>query len=323
VTDADVVLGRIDPVNFAGGKMALDGAAARGAVLRSVGDALRMTPEEAARGITEIVDETMASAARVHTVESGKETSGRTLIAFGGAAPLHAVRLAEKLGITRVVIPADAGVGSAVGFLDAPIAYEVARTKLASLDTLDAETITAVFRDMRGEAEAVVRLGVPDAVLEETRTVFMRYRGQGHEIPVVLSADTAIDPQALRLAFDAEYAQRYDRIVPGLEVEALTWVLALSEATSLPACAPPPPARDAAPPSGRQTLVDAATGRLDAAKTYGRAALAPGDALIGPAIIQEDGTSTVVPAGYGLKLGAAGELLIEKRAVGVIEGIAA
>jgi N-methylhydantoinase A len=323
VTDADVVLGRIDPVNFAGGKMALDGAAARAAVLRSVGDALCMAPEEAARGITEIVDETMASAARVHTVENGKETAGRTLIAFGGAAPLHAVRLAEKLGITRVLIPANAGVGSAVGFLDAPIAYEVARTRLVSLDTLDAETIAAVFGDMRGEAEAVVRLGVPDAVLEETRTVFMRYRGQGHEIPVVLSADTAIDPQALRLAFDAEYAQRYDRVVPGLQVEALTWVLALSETTSLPACAPPPPERDAATPTGQQTLVDAATGQLAHAKTYRRAALAPGNTLMGPAIVQEDGTSTVVPAGYGLKLGAAGELLIEKRAVGVIEGWAA
>jgi N-methylhydantoinase A len=322
VTDADVVLGRIDPVRFAGGKVAVDGAKARGAVMQSVGDTLGMTPEEAARGITEIVDETMASAARVHTVESGKETGGRTLIAFGGAAPLHAVRLAEKLGITRILIPADAGVGSAIGFLDAPIAYEVVRTKLARIETLDADTIASVFDDMRGEAEAVVRLGAPGAVLEETRTVFMRYRGQGHEIPVVLSADAVIDPQTLRTAFDKAYAQRYDRVVPGLQVEALTWVLALSEATSLPACAASLPDHDAGQPGGNQSLVDAATGQITQATTYSRMTLKPGARLMGPSIVQEDGTSTVVPAGYSLKVGAAGDLVIELAAASIIGGMA-
>jgi N-methylhydantoinase A len=118
VTDADVALGRIDPDGFAGGSITLDPAKAAAAIAKSI--TLDMTQQEAARGIAEIVDETMASAARVHAVENGKDTAGRTLIAFGGAAPLHAARLAGKLGIERVVIPPDAGVGSAHGFLDAP-----------------------------------------------------------------------------------------------------------------------------------------------------------------------------------------------------------
>ncbi len=150
VTDADVVLGRIDLTRFAGGKIALDPARALQAVTETIGAPLSMPVQEAARGIAEIVDETMASAARVHAVENGKETSGRTLIAFGGAAPLHAARLAQKLGIRRVVVPPDAGVGSALGFLGAPIAYEVVRTLLVRLDALEqTHDRRAVRRDAR------------------------------------------------------------------------------------------------------------------------------------------------------------------------------
>ena len=188
VTDADVVLGRIDPARFAGGKIALDPARATEAVQATIATPLGMSVDEAARGIAEIVDETMASAARVHAVENGKDTAGRTLIAFGGAAPLHAVRLAQKLGIGRVVIPPDAGVGSAHGFLDAPIAYEVVRTLLLRLDRLDSFALDALFAAMRAEAASVVRLGFPVGELAETRTAFMRYRGQGHEVAVRAAA---------------------------------------------------------------------------------------------------------------------------------------
>src|SRR6185437_13628430 len=128
---------------FAGGKIALDPVRASQAVTGAIADPLSMTVQEAAQGITEIVDETMSSAARVHAVENGKDTSDRTLIAFGGAAPLHAARLAQKLGIHRIVIPHDAGVGSALGFLGAPIGYEVVRTLLVRLDALDQSTIDA------------------------------------------------------------------------------------------------------------------------------------------------------------------------------------
>ena len=310
VTDADVVLGRIDPARFAGGKIGLDPSLARRAVLADIGSRLEMAAEEAARGIVEIVDETMASAARVHAVENGKDTVGRTLIAFGGAAPLHAVRMAQKLGIERVVIPVDAGVGSAHGFLDAPIAYEVARTFLLSLDGLDPEIVENLFREMRAEAEAVVRLGVPAGSLAETRTGFMRYRGQGHEIAVPLN-DSALDPAALRGAFEAAYTGLFGRIIPGLEIEAVTWTLALSQPYALPPADPRVDDTAPAPAQGTRRMVEADSGHGIDAPAYGRASLVPGARLRGPAAIVEDGTTTIIPTGFGARIGHGGEIIIE------------
>jgi N-methylhydantoinase A len=310
VTDADVVLGRIDPARFAGGKIALDPSRAQAAVLHGIGTKLNMSALEAARGIVEIVDETMASAARVHAVENGKDTAGRTLIAFGGAAPLHAARLAQKLGITRVVIPVDAGVGSAHGFLDAPIAYEVARTHLIRLDGLDPDMVENLFADMRAEAEPVVRLGVPHGPLTERRTAFMRYRGQGHEIAVPLD-DAALDPSALRQAFEQTYAQLFGRIIPRLEIEAVTWTLGLSEPYALPA--PDPQVLGAEPPVEERTrcMVESITGDTLKAPVYARASLAPGAALSGPAAITEPGTTTIIPTGFSARIAHGGEIIID------------
>jgi N-methylhydantoinase A len=310
VTDADLLLGRIDPENFAGGKIRLDPAKARTAVLRDVGTPLDMPAAEAGRGIVEIVDETMASAARVHAVENGKDTAGRTLIAFGGAAPLHAARLAQKLGISRVVIPVDAGVGSAHGFLDAPIAYEVVRTLLVRLDTRAAEIIEDLFADMRAEAEPVVRLGVPQGVLTERRTAFMRYRGQGHEIAVPLD-DAALDPIALRSAFETTYTQLFGRIIPRLEIEAVTWTLALSQSYTLP---PPNPQVVGAEPAvieRTRTMVESVTGETIDAPVYARASLSPGTELTGPAAITEAGTTTIIPTGFSARIAYGGEIIIE------------
>ncbi len=308
VTDADVVLGRIDPADFASGSIVLNPAKAAAAVTKSV--TLDMTGEEAARGIAEIVDETMASAARVHAVENGKDTIGRTLIAFGGAAPLHAARLAKKLGIERVVIPPDAGVGSAHGFLDAPIAYEVVRTLLVRLDALDQNLIDQIFSAMRQEAETVVRLGVPVGDLQEIRTVFMRYRGQGHEIAVPFPAGKA-DTLTLRAAFDTAYANLFGRIIPRLEIEAVTWTLALSEPYTHPARSARPPPFGPALPSGTRRLVESETGEVVLASVHTRAALKKGCEIPGPACIVEDGTTTIVPSGLIARIGADGEIVIE------------
>ncbi len=313
MTDADVTLGRIDPAHFAGGKIALDPTRASQAVSATIGTQLSMQPQEAARGITEIVDETMASAARVHAVENGKETSGRTLIAFGGAAPLHAVRLAQKLGMHRVVVPPDAGVGSALGFLGAPIAYEVVRTALVRLDLLEQATIDSLFAGMRAEAEAVVRLGVPHGTLVETRTGFMRYRGQGHEVAVTLP-DGKLDPTALRAAFDATYARVYGRVIPKLEVEAVTWTLSLAEPHALPPRSPAPSEAISAHPSGHRRVLETATGESVDASVFVRDDLAKGARLTGPAIIVEAGTSTIVPTGYAAYISTDGDIVIEETA---------
>src|SRR5262247_4241248 len=173
VTDADVVLGRIDPTTFSGGKIALDVAGAKRATAERIAAALNLATEHAALGISEMVDENMANAARVHAIESGKDLRPRTLIAFGGAAPLHAARVAEKLGVGRVLVPANAGVGSAVGVLRAPVAYEIVRSRLMRVSSFDEAEANRLLAAMRAEAEAIVRSGAPAAELLEQRSAFM------------------------------------------------------------------------------------------------------------------------------------------------------
>jgi N-methylhydantoinase A len=252
----------------------------------------------------------MASAARVHAVENGKDTSGRTLIAFGGAAPLHAARLAQKLGIRRVVVPVDAGVGSAHGFLEAPVAYEVVRTRLVRLDALDRQMIGRMFDEMRAEAEAVVRQGAPEGRLTESRTAFMRYRGQGHEVAVPLP-DGELDAAALRGAFDATYAKLYGRTIPRLEIEAVSWTLALAQQVPLPH-RDAEPLGTAAAPEGQVRMIDAGSGGPVTAAVFTRAALRPGARLQGPAVVTEPGTSTIIPPGHAARIGASGDIIIEE-----------
>jgi N-methylhydantoinase A len=314
VTDADLLLGWIDPARFAGGQIALAPGRAEEAVRGAVADGLGMSAEQAALGVTEIVTETMASAARVHAVENGKDTADRVLIAFGGAAPLHAARLAQKLGIRRVLVPAGAGVGSAHGFLGAAIAYEVVRTRLLRLSEFDAAAVNALFREMRAEAEAVVRLGAGGGALRDTRTAFMRYRGQGHEVAVELPAETYGPDGSARLhaAFEDAYREVYGRVIPKLEVEALTWTLALSEPRPLPERLAEPEPAPAPEPAGRRSLLDPGTGEEAVAAVHARGALRPGARFAGPAVVVEAETSTLVPRGFTAGVVAGGHILIEK-----------
>jgi N-methylhydantoinase A len=316
VTDADLLLGRIDPAGFSGGRMALDREAAETAMQRAVGDALALGTELAALGVSEIVDENMANAARVHAIESGKDARGRTLVAFGGAAPLHAARMAEKLGLDRVLVPANAGVGSAVGFLRAPIAYEIVRSSLQRLDRFDAVAINALFAAMRAEAEPIVRRGTGDLALSETRSAFMRYRGQGHEIAVSLPTRPYNDEDAeiLRTAFETEYRRLYSRIIPGVEVEALSWVLLLSAPT--PAATESRPA-DPVPytPSSvrRRPVFDPDAGEFIEVGIHERRDLNPGAVIPGPAVIVEDETSTVVSRLFDARIDPFGYIELTRR----------
>jgi N-methylhydantoinase A len=315
VTDADTALGRLDPTRFAGGAIPLHRDRAE-AALQALAGPLGTDAQGAAAGVAEIVDETMASAARVHAVENGKDTADRALIAFGGAAPLHAARLARKLGMKQVIVPVGAGVGSAFGFLRASIAYEVVRTRHVRLDMFDAKMLNELFAAMRAEAEAVVRPAAPGEALVESRQAFMRYRGQGHEIAVPLpnepfAADAAGD---LRRRFEATYEQVFGRAIPKLEVEALTWTLSIGTDRPLP---PParPVAKIAAPaPSGHREVFDPASGLLERAALRERKALTPGMSFDGPALIVEDGTTTVVPTGFIAHVNEVGQIVLEDRA---------
>jgi N-methylhydantoinase A len=317
VTDADLLLGRIDPLGLSGGRMPLDRDAAEGAVQQTVAGPLDLTLPLAAFGIAEIVDENMANAARVHAIESGKDARGRTLVAFGGAAPLHAARMADKLGLDRVLVPSNAGVGSAVGFLRAPIAYEIVRSQLQRLDAFDAASANALLAAMRAEAEVIVRRGEPNASLTETRSAFMRYRGQGHEIAVPVPARDYRDEDAgeLLAAFETAYRRLYSRIIPGVEVEVLSWVLLLSGPVPADAADPPPePPRYTPQPARRRAVFDADTADFADVPIYERAALVPGAFIAGPAVIVEDETSTLVSPAFDARIDAYGYIELTRRA---------
>ena len=319
VTDADVTLGRIDPNNFAGGSMQLDSASAADALMRSVGKSLDFTVEHAALGVSEIVDENMANAARVHAIESGKNVDARTLIAFGGAAPIHVSRLAEKLRVDRVVIPPGAGVGSALGFLRAPVAYEVIRSHYQQLSSLNVNETNRLLEEMREEATAVVEAGAPGQQLAQTQTAFMRYLGQGHEVGVeipVIVEQTPLDESAgetLRAAFEREYHRLYERIIPGVEVEILTWTLLVSTLRESPSSVASQPDSYVPVPVGQRQLIDAESGQFDEAPCYDRSSLEAGATILGPAVIVEQDTATVVSAQYTAVVHTAGYIVLERK----------
>ena len=316
VTDADVLLGRIDPDGFAGGSMQLDGNRARKAVSADVGEVLNLDSPLAAFAISEVVDENMANAARVHAIERGKDLAGRALIAFGGAAPVHAARLAEKLGIATVIVPTDAGVGSAVGFLNAPVSYEVVRSRYMRLSALDAAAISAMFDGMREEAEAVVRLGAPVDDLHEQRVAYMRYVGQGHEVsvPLPLRQLETRDAETLQQAFDETYTRFYGRTIPDMDVEVLTWALTLTGPVDDPLPVAEPATVGGAPAAnGTRKLFNTRTADYEKVPVYARDTLSPGMRIPGPAIVSESQTTTVVAPDFDAHVDGRGYIILERR----------
>ncbi len=312
VTDANLMLGRYDPTRFAGGKMQLDATAARAALMAEVGASLGLAPEIAALGIIEIVDENMANAARVHAIESGKTYQGRTLIAFGGGGPVHAYRLAEKLGIRRVLVPSGAGVGSAIGFLRAPVGYEVVRSLYQRLSNFDTDAVNVLLASMFDEARAVVDQGRLGAPVAETRIAFMRYVGQGHEIPVLLPTRplSAADVSKIHAAYEQEYMKYFDRPVPGSDVEVMSFAVVLT--TPTPRIATTSPIRDFTDAQSiRSQLVrDTSTGEVAPWAVYDRALMTTGARVSGPAILCEDETSTLVGPGWRASVNNLGYLEI-------------
>ena len=236
--------------------------AASGAWSRRSPDRWGSIAVTAAFGVSEMVEEAMANAARVHAVERGKELGGRTLIAFGGGAPLHAARLAEKLGISSVLIPPGAGVGSAIGFLRAPVAFELARSRIMRLSAFDADAINAMFAAMEAEALAAVRLGAPGAAISQMRTAEMRYVGQGHEIvvPLPVRRFDAADIDDMRARFEASYTALFGRVIPGLDLEAVSWTLRAAADRPVEAAVAYEQAVASAPsPDGPRSLFDPGT----------------------------------------------------------------
>lgn len=320
VTDSDVVLGRIDPNNFAGGRMTLDRTASEKALDQVIGAALDLDTPHAALGVAEIVDENMANAARVHAIESGKDIERRTLVVFGGAAPVHAARMAEKLNINRIVIPSGAGVGSAIGFLRAPVAYEVIRSNYQRLGSIDIRLTNDLIGQMRKEAREVVEPGAGDQPLKQTVIAFMRYVGQGHEVGVEIGVEIAggqlgDDGDAvMRKGFEDAYHALYNRTIPNLDIEILTWSLQVSTEPQKPEPFKAVEPIAAPAPAGERRLLDRDTGTYSTVPFYFRKDLPAGTRVHGPCAIVEDDTNTVVAKGYNAAIHPLGYIIMERQA---------
>ena len=298
VTDSDLILGKLDPAGFAGGRIPLYTERATQALDIHIGSKLDMEAVEAAWGVAEMVDENMANAARVHAVENGEDLSEYTMIAFGGAAPLHAARLCEKLGIRRCLIPQGAGVGSAIGFLRAPFSFEANNSVFMQLSSFDPVRVKQLFADMEKEASAFVRSCDQDANIKTEYKVYMRYAGQGWEIPVPLTVQhiTKPDTADYKACFEREYEQLFARTVAGMEIEITVW--------SVNAYTEPPEVRPVQQQGHQRTLETTNTRPLfdPALSTFVNATVAQRDAvkdttqIIGPAMLTEDETTIIVPS---------------------------
>ncbi len=316
ITDADIVQGKIIPERFAGGSLHLDQAAAVEALNKQIAKSLAVTTVEAAFTVSEVVDENMSNAARAHAVEQGADISDRSMIAFGGAAPLHAGRLAEKLGIETVIVPANAGVGSAIGFLQAPASYEVVRSRYMQLDRLDTEEVEKLFLEMHQEALEIISPALEGETASEKRFAYMRYAGQGHEIAVPIEEGYSEDKIApyLQEAFEREYAHLFGRVIPNMPVEVLTWSLALDG---------PHPENDfigmkeikpASVSSKNTALVyEPATRSMIEYAVYDRASLDPGSLFAGTALIVEAQTTIAVTSSFNVSVLSCGHIRLDRK----------
>ncbi len=297
VTDADLVLGKLDADNFAGGSISLHADESAKALEAVLGEPLGMDAQTAAYGLVEVVDENMANAARVHAVENGEDLAEYTMIAFGGAAPLHASRLCEKLGVERLLVPPGAGVGSAIGFLRAPFSFEANRSHYMKLSDFDADVVSQLLSELSDEATAFVRSCDADAPIASEFKAYMRYSGQGWEIPVSLTSEQALNPdvQTYQALFEADYAALFGRVVDGMDIEITVWAVNATTPSQVEEPIALADVNGVAKSDVRRRVFDAAVGENVDAAVVLRDEFETGKLLKGPAIVTEDETTIIVP----------------------------
>ena len=313
VTDANLLLGRITPARFAGGRLALDRDAAARAVGGALADSLGLPTDASAAAVAEVVEEAMASAARTYAAEKGCDLEAWTLLAFGGAAGLHAAGVARRLGIGEIVLPPNAGVGSAIGFLVAPAAFTVKRSAFAPLARLSPDSVAAIRQSMREEARAMLQgLGkLEDAA--ETWTVDLRYTGQGTEITLPLQPDpVATLAGRLGETFEAEYLRRLGLLPQGVPIEVAAWSLTVTLRAEPTEVLAAPPGEGRAGAVGEAQLYDLDAGGARAARLVERASLVPGSEVRGPALLVEDHTTLVIPPGMAARSDAEGFIILSR-----------
>jgi N-methylhydantoinase A len=319
VTDADLILGLLEADGFADGSMQLNKEAAKKAIQNSLADALVMDNSLAAYGVAEIVEEDMANAAREHATESGKSLTDRTLIAFGGAAPIHALSLANKLGINRVIVPASAGVGSAIGFLLAPVSFELSRSCLVKLSQFQVSVLNDLFTEMSDYTQAVVSSGAPNQERVEIRQAQMRYVGQGYSIPVELPVRDLRQGDAAYLldAFNKAYINLYKKLHSGVDVEIVSvTVSVLAHIVSTQAMeAAESEEVGQFEPDHIGSVFNAESASYKDINVYLRSVLRAGVSLKGPTLIRDSGTTVMVPSGYDVTVAEDRSLIIERPSV--------
>ena len=300
VTDADLLLGYLSPDYFLGGEMRLDVAAAERAMAEHVAGPLGLTTLQAAIGVHEVVNENMAAATRMHVAEKGRDPRRYSLIAFGGAGPVHAWALAKLLKLGRIICPFGAGVTSSLGLLVAAPAIDLVRSYVCRLEGADWDHVNALFGEMEAEARALLaETGADPAQIAVRRAADMRYFGQGFEVAVelpegALSAGRAAD---VRDRFYATYRQLFERHVTDVAVEVLSWRLAATgPVPNLELNFGGQPTASEGPRKGTRPVWFPETG-VTPCPVLSRYALAPGMEMEGPAVIEERESTTVVGPG--------------------------
>ena len=315
ITDANLVLGRLNPAFFLGGEMALDAAAARKAIADRVAAPLALDPIAAAAGIVEIANAHMIGAMRLVSVQRGYDPRQFVLVAFGGAGPLHANALARELGIPAVLVPPNPGIASAVGMLMTDLRHEFVTTRRVRLDALTPEALESLFADFLVEGSARLdRDGVPASDRQMLRSVDLRYHGQSFELSIAVPAGslTVADVGRLRAEFDAAHERAYGYAAPEDAVELVNVRLAAIGVTPRPRRAPlPPGGRDAAKAlKGTREVWFAEIGGWRNTNVLDRAKLLSGNVIGGPAIVEEHDASTLVHPGWEATVDQHGNLVV-------------
>lgn len=225
VTDSDLVLGYLDPDFFLGGTMKLDIERSKKAIEEKIAKPLGTTMVEAAFGIHDLINETMASAAKTHIAEKGGNPNIVTVTAFGGAGPVHTYGLAKKIGARTILIPPLAGVGSALGFFTAPVAFDMSRSHRKVLDDADFKEIEALFGELETESAKILEGAQKGDRIIYNRTLLMRFVGQGAEIDLNIEnvGFQTFSKQDIRTLFDTEYKRLYGRTAEESPVEFVTF----------------------------------------------------------------------------------------------------
>jgi len=307
LTDANLVLGYLDPEFFLGGEMSLDRAASEQVIRDNIAAPLKLSLARAAWGIHEIVDEGVARAFRIHASERGFDYRGSSMIAFGGSGPVHAMGVARKLGIPRVIFPVAAGVMSALGLLASPLTFEVARTRQIFVDDLTAEDFAGTLAALEADAMApLLEAKVETEALSINRRLDMRYHGQGHEIEVSLPPDVKIE--ALAQIFREHYAAVHGAALLDAPLVVTTWKVEVSATPPELASAAPTAQGEAAPKGTRQAYFGE---DYVAAPVYDRQDLGIGVIIDGPALIEERESTVIIGPGDRVQVDEFGNLIAE------------